>query len=152
MSWCNRNLTLRLPYERHLSQEDYSLNDKNLIDAVQIPDFDELATLAREDPEAFEVLRDELLERCVQCAPPRMHRRLRGMVFELNASRRTSQSPLANCLDASGRMWKAFDELRVQLNGLVRPEALSDEELASLKPSTDTAKILSFAGVEVSSE
>ena len=111
---------------------------------VQIPDFDELASLARQDPDAFEALRADLLEQCVQCAPPHMHRRLRGMVFELNASRQASQSPLANCLDASGKMWKAFDELRIQLNAVVRPEALSEEELASLQPKEQNADVLPF--------
>ncbi|MEM7377348.1 MAG: DUF3135 domain-containing protein [Pseudomonadota bacterium] len=115
---------------------------------VAMPDFDELATLARDNPEAFEQLRSELLEQCVQCAPPRMHRRLRGLVFELDAQRQTSQSPLAACLDASGRMWKSFDELRVQLNAVVRPEALSEEELASLKPNTQSADVLPFARSE----
>jgi len=59
---------------------------------VQMPDFDELAELASTDPEQFEVLRAQLLEQCVQCAPPSMHRRLRGLVFELDAARQTAAS------------------------------------------------------------
>jgi len=111
---------------------------------VQMPDFDELAELASTDPEQFEVLRAQLLEQCVQCAPPSMHRRLRGLVFELDAARQTAASPLASCLDASGRMWQSFDALRVQLNAAVRPEALSEEELASLTPKQFDADVLPF--------
>lgn len=109
-----------------------------------MPDFDHLAELAQTDPDQFEALRAELLEQCVQCAPPAMHRRLRGLVFELNAARQTAASPLASCLDASGRMWQSFDALRVQLNAAVRPEALSEEELASLTPERFDADVLQF--------
>lgn len=120
------------------------MNETELSSPVEMPEFDELARLARENPEQFETVRAELLEQCIQCAPPRMHRRLRGLVFELNASRQTAKSPLAACLSASGRMWESFDTLRLQLNALARPEALSEEEMASLMPKAQQADVLQF--------
>ncbi len=128
------------------------MTETNALLPDAMPDFDELAELARTDPASFEARREALLEQCVLSAPPAMRRRLRGLVFELNMARESAASPLASCLDASGRMWQSFDTLRMQLNAAVRPEALSEDEIASLTPERFDADVLPFKAAVASAD
>lgn len=83
---------------------------------TSIPDFDELATLAKHNPEQFEKLRTELCEKVISAAPESQQRRLRGIQFQIDMERRKAATPMAACVRISELMHESFEELRYHLN------------------------------------
>jgi hypothetical protein len=77
--------------------------------AFELPSHDELAQLARDDPEAYEALRREVVDGFIDSAPERLKSRLSGIQFRVDAVRRLSRS---SALGATVRvyelMWKSF--------------------------------------------
>jgi Protein of unknown function (DUF3135) len=71
-------------------------------------DFDEWATLARNDPSAFEARRLELIEDFLRQFPPVEQRRLRGLQFRIEMERRRARTPMAACLRLSAMMWDSL--------------------------------------------
>jgi hypothetical protein len=69
------------------------------------PEFDAWARLAREDPQAFEQQRNELLERAILDAPERLRQRLRGLQWKLDRIRTTSATPLAASIRMQQLLW-----------------------------------------------
>lgn len=67
-----------------------------------------LSQLACDDPEAFEALRSELIENCINHAPERIQPRLRGLQFQIDCIRRLSKSPLGALLKIQAMMWESF--------------------------------------------
>jgi len=71
-------------------------------------DFDEWRRLASTDPEAFEVMRREVLQAVIDQAPERRRPRLRGLQWRVDLVRQRSSSPMAACISLSDMMWEAF--------------------------------------------
>lgn len=89
---------------------------------------DELFDLARTDPEALEVYRQEQISEIIAQAPPYMRKRLEGLQFTIDAHRRTHHNPLAVCIEISKMMHESFSELRGLLNILAEGGDLPDTE------------------------
>ncbi len=100
-------------------------------------DFDEWMALNRRDPEAFEARRQALVEQVIETAPQAMQRRLRGLMFEIDAERAKAKTPLQACMNISSLMWERFDALRLHMNILTHPEKLSESEKIQLHRSTE---------------
>ncbi|UCV01726.1 DUF3135 domain-containing protein [Dechloromonas denitrificans] len=66
-------------------------NDRPLV----LPSHEVLARLAREDPEALENLRRQLIDSYISSAPERMQLRLRQLQFRIDGIRITCRSPWA---------------------------------------------------------
>ena len=81
------------------------------------PSFDELAALAKEQPEKLEEFRQKEVERLISNAPERMHKRLRGLQFEVDAQRKIHKTPMASCIAISNMMYKSLRKLNHALNG-----------------------------------
>ena len=81
-----------------------------------MPDFDELAMLAKKDPQEFEALRTKLCNQLINSAPESRQRRLRGLQFQVDMERRKAATPMAACIRISEMMHASFDELRYVLN------------------------------------
>jgi hypothetical protein len=71
-------------------------------------DFDEWATLARTDPEAFEARRLALIEDYLGQFPSPEQQRLRGLQFRIDMERRRARTPMAACLRLSAMMWDSL--------------------------------------------
>ena len=99
--------------------------------------FDEWMALNRRDPDAFEVQRQALVEQVIETAPQTMQRRLRGLMFEIDAERAKAKTPLQACMNISSLMWERFDALRLHMNILTHPEKLSESEKIQLHRSTE---------------
>jgi len=102
-------------------------------------DFDSWAALARENPQAFEKSRKEIIEQAISQASPRRQQRLRCLQWQLDQIRNTSRTPLAACLCMQRMLWEklAGDAgLLACLQGTPRP----------LDARRRTAKILPFRG------
>jgi len=77
-----------------------------------MPAFDELKDLAQRDPEAFEKLREELIDDSICSSSKRLQRRLRGLQFTIEARRRVAGSPMKALLDIQGMMYDSVLRLR----------------------------------------
>jgi hypothetical protein len=73
-----------------------------------LPSQKELAQLARDDPQAFEALRAELIENAIQRAPERLQLRLRQLQFRIDGIRRLARTPLGALLKMQALMWDSF--------------------------------------------
>ena len=67
--------------------------------------FDELARLAQEDPEAFEALRTQKIQQLIDAAPAR--RRLLGLQWQIDMERAQSNSAFDACVRISRMMWES---------------------------------------------
>lgn len=82
-----------------------------------LPKFDELVALAKENPEALERLRQQHVEELINNAPEAYQQRLRGIQFQIDAHRNIHKdSPLGSCMKISQMMHESFAELRGWLN------------------------------------
>lgn len=65
---------------------------------VEKPPFDELAELARSDPEAFEALRRRLVESHIARSPVEQKLKLQRMQFRINGVLKRSSNPVHACI------------------------------------------------------
>lgn len=106
----------------------------------QLPDFDTMMQMAKDDPQALEQLRSDCIAELLDDAPVAMRRRLEGLQFQIDAKRQVAKSPLQSCIAISRMMHESFEELRVALNS-----TLGDEPtlVVENQPKPE-AQILSF--------
>lgn len=90
--------------------------------SVQLPSHEVLAQLARDDPQAYELLRSEMIERFIGSAPEGIQQRLRGIQFRVDCVRRLSQSALGATVKISKLMWESFLSLDRSWQSLARLE------------------------------
>jgi len=60
--------------------------------------FEELSRLAREDPEAFEARRQELIEEVISQVPEERQERLRRFQWRIDMERKRAKTPLGACI------------------------------------------------------
>lgn len=105
----------------------------------ELPDFDTLKDLAKNDPDSLERLRQEHVAAIINRAPPEIQQRLRGLQFQIDAQRKIHSSPMAACIKISQMMYESFTELRVMLNEVGSPK---ESKATELEPKL--AEILEF--------
>ncbi len=103
-------------------------------------DFDHWATLARQDPAAFERHRRVAIVRLLRSVPVSRRRRLRGLQWRIDQVRRTSRTPLAACIRISQMMWESVQGAQ----GLVA--ALQQTRASPPPVARANAAILTFPG------
>lgn len=81
-------------------------------------DFEEWASLAKTDPEAFEAKRGEVIARFIENASPRMRSRLRGLQWRIDMERRRASNPLSSCMCIFNQMWASVYGERGLLDAL----------------------------------
>ncbi|MCZ6802363.1 MAG: DUF3135 domain-containing protein [Proteobacteria bacterium] len=59
--------------------------------------FDEWARLAREDPDAYEDLRNRLIQELMDNTSPEIRPRMQGLQWQIDQIRSTSANPMASC-------------------------------------------------------
>jgi hypothetical protein len=105
-------------------------------------DFDELARLAKEDPEAFESRREKMIREVIDSTSPEIKRRMEGLQWQIDQIRSTSANPMSSCLKISQMMWdKAVGE-----DGLVdHMRQLSDpEKLPKFNKPKESATVINI--------
>ena len=106
---------------------------------VDLPDFDTLKTLAEEDIDAFEALRERHIQALIDSAPVEHRRRLIGLQFQIDSIRRLSKNPTQACIKISQMMHDSFLELQsVLLDYETSAEATGTFE------ATRSAEIIKF--------
>lgn len=83
---------------------------------AELPDFDTLMQLHKEDPEALERLRQDLTSELMDRASDHTRRRLEGLQFRINMELRRAGNPTARFLRLSDMMQQSFNELNYCLN------------------------------------
>ncbi|MBU2097812.1 MAG: DUF3135 domain-containing protein [Gammaproteobacteria bacterium] len=86
---------------------------------AELPDFDTLMQLHKEDPEALERLRQDLTTELLNKASDDARRRLEGLQFRINMELRRAGNPTARFLRLSDMMHESFYELNHCLNNPV---------------------------------
>lgn len=84
---------------------------------MQLPPFEELAELAKNDPVALEQLRVKFSEALIASAPEAAQARLRGLQFQIDAQRRAAKNPVAACIRISAMMHDSLQQLNDALTG-----------------------------------
>lgn len=87
---------------------------------IETMDFDAWVALARQDPAAFEALRQDLIDGFISQAGPAQQRRLRCLQWRVDLERKRASNPMAACIRLNQMMWDSF----VGENGLC--DAIND--------------------------
>jgi len=85
---------------------------------IELPDFDLLALLAKDDPDAFEVLREKICQQVIDRAPEHAKKRLQGLQFKVDMERQRSRTNVQACVRISDMMRSALLELNATLNDM----------------------------------
>ena len=79
--------------------------------AIQLPDFDMLASLYRDDPESFEAFRRHVLREVVDAAPPDQRPTLELLLSHLEAARTEAATPMEATIIAFRMMQNSVGQL-----------------------------------------
>ena len=114
----------------------------------ELPNHEDLARLARDDPEAYESFRREMIQTFIDSAPARLKSRLTGIQFRVEGLRRLSPSGLGATVRIYELMWESFLTLNHDWQDFVRmkEEALAGQtslEATRFRPSKN-ARVLEF--------
>lgn len=102
-----------------------------------LPDFEVLSKLAKEDPEALESLRREMVEEVIEAAPTEDHkRRLRGLQFKIEMERKKAKNPIASCIKISQMMQDSFSKLREAITLLQEKNSNKTKKEEIIPPSS----------------
>ncbi|VAW55772.1 hypothetical protein MNBD_GAMMA07-1830 [hydrothermal vent metagenome] len=83
---------------------------------LDLPDFEHLRKLADENPEELDFLCHYYTKRLIDSAPKAYQKRLKGISFQLELTRRRSKNPIQSCIAISKMMMDSFAELNNVLN------------------------------------
>lgn len=82
-------------------------------------DFDEWATLAKTDPEAFAQRRAAVIEAVIVSAPVERQLRLRGLQWRIDMERQRCKNPMHACIHLFNKMWSSVYSERGLLNAML---------------------------------
>lgn len=102
-------------------------------------DFDFWKQLAKDDPVAFEALRREKVEQLIAQAPETQRRRLLGLQWQIDQTRKLAAGPMASCLAISNMMWDSLHQLSLRQH-----ELLSATPDTLRRPQGTAATVLAF--------
>jgi hypothetical protein len=74
-------------------------------------DFDMWSELSKKDPEAFEAMRNQLVQDFIGNAPESKQHRLRCLQWKVDKVRERQKTPLAACVAISDMMWDSLERL-----------------------------------------
>ncbi len=101
-----------------------------------LPDFDTLVTLHKEQPEELERIRTELTDAILEKTTGENRRRLQGLQFRINMELRRARTPEARFVKISSMMHEAFAELNHVLHHPGEPAATDANREARIIPFT----------------
>lgn len=103
-------------------------------------DFDAWAKLARENPDAYEDMRQKMIQEVIDSTSPEVKRRLQGLQWKIDQIRATSANPMSSCLKISQMMWDNVvgeDGLLDHMRQLSEPD-----QLAKLNKPKESATVI----------
>lgn len=113
-------------------------------------DFDEWVRLAKENPDAYEDMRQKMIQEVIDSTSPEIKRRMEGLQWKIDQIRSTSTNPMASCLKISQMMW---DNVLGEDGLLDHMRQLSDpEQIPKLKKPKESATVIDFRGSSTDQE
>lgn len=112
--------------------------------SAALPSQSELLQLAHDDPQAFESLRVELIDRAILRAPERVQLRLRQLQFRVDGVRRLARTPLGALIRMQAMMWDSFLELNEALQRLDTLSRTTATQHGAASALTGDAVIIDF--------
>ena len=104
-------------------------------------DFDHWAKMAKQDPNQFEEMRQQMIRDVIDHAPEHIKPRIIGLQWQLDQIRNQADNPMAACLEISQKMWKKVYGEKGLLDALQEPEKI----LRSLNnDNNDRNKVISI--------
>ncbi|HZW13782.1 MAG TPA: DUF3135 domain-containing protein [Noviherbaspirillum sp.] len=79
---------------------------------IRLPDFDVLAALHRQDPEALEIFRRHVLREAVDAAPPVHRPSLEQLLVQIESARDAAQTPMEAATVAFRMMCDSVERLQ----------------------------------------
>ena len=124
----------------------------NQLDQEQYqPDFEELLSLAKDNPEQFEVKRLEYIEHFFSTVPTEKQRRLRGLQWQIDQARNLAHTPMSSCLHIINMMWDSLSRLNDEHRSLVKLTTTASDITqksttcaAIMTDNANTTKIIPF--------
>ncbi len=92
-----------------------------------LPDFDHLRKLAEENPEELDFLCYYFSKRLIDSAPENYQKRLKGIMFQLELTRRRSKNSLQSCVEISKLMMNSFTDLNDVLNNKTAGDSITQD-------------------------
>lgn len=86
-------------------------------------EFEAMASLAQSDPAAFELKRQQMIDKLIESAPEDLQQRLRSFQWRIDMERQRSANPLQACIRISNMMW---DLIHADRGFLWSLQAMSD--------------------------
>jgi hypothetical protein len=102
-------------------------------------DFDRWARLAKDDPEAYEDMRREMVQEILDNTSPEIKRRMQGLQWQIDQVRSTSANPMASCLKISQMMW---DRVLGEDGLLENLQRLNNPDIDKLNRPKESATII----------
>jgi len=103
-------------------------------------DFDEVAALARHDPEAYEQYRLDAVEQLISSASSKNQQQLRRIQWRIDQVRKRAPDATAACVKIYQMMWDSF----IGDNGFVDIICNGNVPSRNASDKTPKAKVLSF--------
>jgi len=113
---------------------------------VDLPDFNYLKKLAEEDPEELDFLCHFYSRQLIDSAPEKYQKRLNGILFQIEATRRRCKNPLHRCITISKMMMDSFENLQNALTDVIE---LDINEPVKEKPPQDN--VIHFPAEDIQS-
>ncbi len=110
--------------------------------SFNILDFDRAMELARTDPAAFELYRQNVIEALIARAAERNRQHLRCLQWRIDRERERASSPFAACIKLYRMMWESFAGER----GLANTLQNAHQSRQDVGPERPKAKVISFPG------
>ncbi|WP_394807711.1 DUF3135 domain-containing protein [Nitrosomonas sp.] len=102
-------------------------------------DFDLWSKMAQEEPEKFELMRQQLIDDLIAQAPEHFKPRMIGLQWQVDQVRKQAINPMATCSQISRKMWNNVLGENGLLNALQEPK-----KILSTLEKAPAGKILSF--------
>lgn len=90
-------------------------------------DFDRWSSMAKQDPERFEQMREQLLGQMIEQSPDSIKHRMQGLQWQIDQIRNQSPTPMASCLKISTMMWNSLLGERGLLTALETPDRILNQ-------------------------
>lgn len=82
-----------------------------------LPSFERMLDMAKNNPEALERLRLEMVRDAINSAPEAYRQRLHGLQFQIDGQRLVSKNPMQACLEISRMMHESLHQLKNFIDG-----------------------------------
>lgn len=108
--------------------------------SVELPDFDTMARLAKEDPAAFEAMRKRILRQAIDSAPEAHRPNLEKTLREIEATRASATTPEDAVLRANQAMMDSFNTMNAKMAEAQYALKDLDNQAKNLSAKLDPAK------------